>query len=298
MISHNGTVFRYPIFIIAMQTSTATPFITNDESLKSLVQEKYGAIAENAEVGGCGPSCGCGPTDLNIPTVMNEDYTKLAGYTPDADLALGCGIPTQFAQIRVGDTVVDLGSGAGNDAFVARALVGNAGHVIGVDFTEAMIAKARANNEKLGFGNVEFMRGDIENMPLAGDVADVVVSNCVLNLVPNKPAAFSEMFRIMKPGAHFAVSDIVLGGDLPKGIRQAAEMYAGCVSGAILQNDYLAIIEAAGFQNISVPKEREIFLPDTLLLSYLTPAELADFRASGAKILSITVYGEKPSIRV
>jgi SAM-dependent methyltransferase len=267
---------------------------TSNEALKTLVQEKYAAIAESEGGGCCGPSCGCGPTDLSIPTVMNEDYTQLAGYTPDADLALGCGIPTQFAQIRSDDTVVDLGSGAGNDAFVARALVGNAGRVIGLDFTEAMVAKARANNAKLGFANVEFVQGDIENMPLPSAVADVVVSNCVLNLVPDKRAAFAEVWRIMKVGAHFAVSDIVVSGTLPKGIQQAAEMYAGCVSGAIAKAEYLGIIEKAGFANVSVPKEREIMLPDDLLLQYLTPAELAEYRSSSARILSITVYGEKP----
>ncbi|MBD1209770.1 MAG: arsenite methyltransferase [Ignavibacteria bacterium] len=299
-----------------------TTLATTNEALKALVQEKYSAIAETGEGCGCGPTCCsttsdvslptvknekpaeascCAPTccsdtaaDGGIPTVMNEDYTQLAGYVPDADLALGCGIPTQFAQIRSGNTVVDLGSGAGNDAFVARALVGNNGRVIGVDFTEAMVAKARTNNAKMGFTNVEFVQGDIENMPLSNDIADVVVSNCVLNLVPNKHAAFSEVLRIMKSGAHFAVSDIVVSGTLPKGIQQAAEMYAGCVSGAIAKAEYLEIIEKTGFANVSVPKEREIHLPDELLLQYLTPAELKDYRASGARILSITVYGEKP----
>lgn len=277
-----------------MNTTLAHAAETSSDALKALVQEKYGAIAESDAAVGCGPACGCGPADLNIPTVMNEDYTTLAGYTPDADLALGCGIPTQFAQIRAGDTVVDLGSGAGNDAFVARALVGNDGRVIGLDFTEQMVAKAKANNAKLGFANVEFVQGDIENMPLSSDIADVVVSNCVLNLVPNKRAAFSEVMRIMKPSAHFAVSDIVTSGILPQGIQQAAEMYAGCVSGAIAKEEYMDIIAQAGFANVSVPKEREILLPDELLLQYLTPAELVAYRASGARILSITVYGEKP----
>lgn len=264
-----------------------------NEALKTLVQEKYTVIAESADAACCGPSCGCGSTDTSIPTIMNEDYSRLQGYTPDADLALGCGIPTQFAHIRSGDTVVDLGSGAGNDAFVARALVGNSGRVIGIDFTEAMLSKARENNAKLGFSNVEFVQGDIENMPLASDTADVVVSNCVLNLVPDKHAAFREIYRIMKSGAHFAVSDIVIEGVLPQGIQQAAEMYAGCVSGAITKSEYVSIICETGFANVSVPKEREIMLPTELLLQYLTDAELIEFRASGARIISVTVYGEK-----
>jgi ubiquinone/menaquinone biosynthesis C-methylase UbiE len=139
--------------------------------------------------------------------------------------------------------VIDLGSGAGNDCFVARALIGETGKVIGVDMTEAMINKARANSEKLGFNNVEFRLGDIENMPVSENLADVVISNCVLNLVPNKEKAFNEIFRILKPGGHLSVSDVVLRGALHEKIQQAAEMYAGCVSGAIDINLYLAMIK-------------------------------------------------------
>ncbi len=267
--------------------------VHSSDELKSIVQEKYAAIAETS-VNACGPACGCGPVSISTDSIMNEDYSALQGYVADADLSPGCGIPTQFANIKAGDTVIDLGSGAGNDAFVARAIVGNAGRVIGIDFTEAMIQKARQNNTKLGFPNVEFVQGDIEAMPLESSLADVVVSNCVLNLVPKKEAAFREIFRVLKNGAHFTISDIVLEGELPSGILKAAEMYAGCVSGAIQKNEYLSIISNLGFTGVHIPKEREIMLPDELLSAYISADEIATFRASGARLLSITVIGEKP----
>jgi SAM-dependent methyltransferase len=203
-------------------------------------------------------------------------------------------LPTEFAQIKAGDTVVDLGSGAGNDAFVARSIVGETGKVIGIDFTDKMIEKARANAKALNFTNVEFRQGDIENMPLAGNSADVVVSNCVLNLVPDKKLAFAETFRVLKKGGHFSVSDIVLVGDLPEGLQKNAEMYAGCVSGAIQKDEYVKIIKEAGFTNITLQKEKRITLPDEILKEYLTPEAMADFKTGSTGIFSITVYAEKP----
>lgn len=267
----------------------------NAEDIKTLVKEKYGHIAEQSKEQNAASCCGAGGCSTVDYEVFCEDYSKLEGYNPDADLGLGCGVPTEFAQIREGHTVIDLGSGAGNDAFVARAIVGEKGKVIGIDMTEAMIAKARVNNDKLGFNNVEFRQGDIEDMPVASNRADVVISNCVLNLVPDKRKAFHEIFRVLKPGGHFCVSDIVLTGDLPENIRTAAEMYAGCVAGAMQKSDYLALINEAGFSNISVPKEREITLPDDILSQYLNTEELAAFRASGMAILSVTVYADKPT---
>jgi arsenite methyltransferase len=224
---------------------------------------------------------------------MAEDYSKLSGYVADADLGLGCGLPTEFAHIKEGDTVVDLGSGAGNDAFVARSVVGAKGKVIGIDMTEKMVDKARANAVKLAFDNVEFRLGDIENMPLAAGIADVVVSNCVLNLVPDKQKAFQETFRILKNGGHFSVSDIVLSGELPENIKHAAEMYAGCVSGAIQKEQYLTIIAEAGFSNVQIQKERKINIPDEILKQYITDSEIAKLRNSGSSVVSITVYAEK-----
>src|SRR5690606_38498495 len=265
------------------------------EQLKQIVREKYGQIAEQSkaenESSCCGATCGCSTVDY---TVMADDYSKLEGYVADADLGLGCGLPTEFALIKAGDVVVDLGSGAGNDAFVARSIVGEDGKVIGIDFTERMIERAKENAEKLGYKNVEFRHGDIENMPLAGNIADVVVSNCVLNLVPNKEQAFRETFRILKAGGHFSVSDIVLVGELPEGLQRNAEMYAGCVSGAIQKEDYLKIIEKSGFKNISIQKEKRITLPDEILNEYLSSDAVERFKSGNTGIFSVTVYAEKP----
>jgi len=265
------------------------------EQIKQIVKEKYSEIAgqsreENAS-GCCGVGCGCSTIDEGV---MAEDYSQLKGYAPEADLGLGCGLPTEFALIREGDVVVDLGSGAGNDAFVARSVAGPQGKVIGIDFTEKMIAKARANAEKLGYDNVQFRYGDIEEIPVDDNVADVVVSNCVLNLVPDKQKAFKETYRILKPGGHFSVSDIVLKGELPESVRKSAELYAGCVSGAIQMEEYLEIVKSAGFTSLQVQKEREITIPDEILSVYLSSDELQKYRSGAVGVYSITLYAEKP----
>ncbi|WP_428662528.1 arsenic resistance N-acetyltransferase ArsN2 [Runella sp.] len=272
--------------------------MNNEQTLKDIVREKYTEVAQQSKDQNSASCCGCGPTcgtEEDFIGIMAEDYTKLSGYVADADLGLGCGLPTQFAQIKHGDTVIDLGSGAGNDAFVARAETGAEGKVIGIDFTQAMLTKSRANAEKLGFNNVEFRQGDIEQMPVNDNVADVIVSNCVLNLVPNKANVFAEIFRVLKPGGHFSISDIVLVGELPEGLQHAAEMYAGCVAGAIQKEAYLNLIEQTGFVNITLQKDREIVLPDTILTTFLSPEEITTFRTGGTGIYSITVYAEKPA---
>ncbi len=264
------------------------------EKLKELVKEKYGQIAEQSKdqnEASCGATCGCATIDY---TVMADDYSKLKGYVADADLGLGCGLPTEFALIKEGDTVVDLGSGAGNDCFVARSIAGEKGNVIGIDFTEKMIEKATSNAKKLNYTNVEFRQGDIENMPLAGNMADVVVSNCVLNLVPDKRQAFAETFRVLKKGGHFSVSDIVLVGDLPDGLKKSAEMYVGCVAGAIQKEEYLSIIKNAGFEKITVQKEKKIILPAEILKEYLNQGEINEFENGLTGIVSVTVFAEKP----
>jgi arsenite methyltransferase len=263
------------------------------EDLKLIVKEKYSEIVQSNDQSSscCGTGSSCCGTDY---TVFSENYQNLQGYNPEADYNLGCGVPTEYAQIKAGDTVVDLGSGAGNDCFVARAYVGETGKVIGVDMTEAMITKARENNKKLGFKNVEFRLGDIENMPVENGSTDVVISNCVLNLVPDKDKAFSEIFRILKPGGHLSVSDVVLRGSLPEKIQQAAEMYAGCVSGAIDIDLYIEKMKIAGLENVKLQKEKMITLSDETLLTYFDKEELQKFRNSGAGIFSITVYGVKP----
>ncbi len=265
------------------------------EELKNIVKEKYSEIAlqskQENETSCCGATGCCGDVDY---TIFSESYSHLEGFNPDADQGLGCGLPTEFAQIHKGDTVIDLGSGAGNDCFVARSLVGETGKIIGIDFTEAMIEKARNNAEKLGFNNVEFRYGDIEKLPVTANKADVIISNCVLNLVPYKEKAFSEIYRVMKPGGHLSVSDVVLKGELPDKLKQAAELYAGCVSGAIQKDDYLQIIEECGLENIKVQKEKMISVPDEILLNYINQEELAGFKNSDTGIFSITVYAEKP----
>jgi arsenite methyltransferase len=265
--------------------------LENSEQLKQIVKEKYGQIAEENAEGCCGSGCGCGVID---DVAMAEDYSNLKGYVADADYGLGCGLPTEYAKIEEGNIVVDLGSGAGNDAFIARSVVGASGKVIGVDFTERMIEKSRINAEKLGYNNVEFRFGDIENIPVHEEVADVVVSNCVLNLVPNKQRAFSETFRILKRGGHFSVSDIVIKGELPEKLRKSAEMYAGCVAGAIDKFEYLNGIKKAGFKNIEVQKEKRITIPNEVLTLYLNESELQRYQTGEIGIYSITVYGEKP----
>ena len=262
-------------------------------NVKDLVREKYSEIAEQSKEQNSSACCGsgCCGTESNV---MADDYSQIQGYNPDADLGLGCGLPTQFAKIKKGDTVIDLGSGAGNDVFIARHETGEEGKVIGIDMTPAMIKRARENAETLNFKNVEFRLGDIEDMPVSSNIADVIVSNCVLNLVPNKPGVIAEIYRVLKPGAHFSISDIVLEGELPVEIKEAAEMYAGCVAGAIQKKDYLNLIEKKGFRNITVQKDIPINIPDEILSQYLSKDQLDAFKKSGTGIRSVTVYAEKP----
>ncbi|QDK83438.1 arsenite methyltransferase [Spirosoma sp. KCTC 42546] len=276
------------------------------EQIKEVVRQKYGAIAEQPDdaVGCCGsaqagPTSCCGPEkSVSVPIDMTVGYDELNGYIAEADLGLGCGLPTQFAQIKPGDVVVDLGSGAGNDCFVARAETGETGRVIGLDMTPAMIDRARKNTKSLGFTNVEFVYGDIEDMPLPENLANVVVSNCVMNLVPDKRKAFTETYRILKPGGHFSISDIVLKGELPKGLQRDAELYVGCVSGAIQKDDYLQLVQDAGFTKILVQKEREIAMPDEVLKNYLSDQEIADYRQKDQGIYSVTVFAQKPEVAI
>lgn len=265
---------------------------TSEKDLKELVKEKYSEIALQEKEVNQSSCCGSGCCS-EVYNIMTDDYTSLEGYNPDADLGLGCGLPTQFAKIKKGDIVIDLGSGAGNDCFIARAETGETGKIIGIDFTPAMIEKARANAEKLGFHNVEFRQGDIEKMPVTSNLADVIVSNCVLNLVPNKHGVFKEIFRVLKPGGHFSISDIVLVGNLPLKIKEAAEMYAGCVAGAIQKEAYLELIKITGFENMFIQKEKPIIVPDDILSDYLSEEEIQEFKDSGTGIYSLTVYAEK-----
>lgn len=264
-----------------------------DNEIKEMVRQKYSEIALQDKETNAASCCGAGGCSTEVYNIMSEDYIELEGYAKDADLGLGCGLPTVFAKIKEGDTVIDLGSGAGNDCFVARAETGPSGKVIGIDFTTAMIEKARDNADKMGFTNVEFRQGDIEDMPVGGNKADVVVSNCVLNLVPNKKAVFAEIHRVLKAGGHFSISDIVLTGDLPDKLKSAAEMYAGCVAGAIGMDDYLNLIKESGFQKITVQKDKPIIIPEDILSDYLSPEEVQLYMSMNTSIRSITVFAEK-----
>ncbi len=264
------------------------------EDLKLVVKEKYGAIANQSilmnQSSCCGTTGCCGDLEFSM---IGDEYKNIPGYNPEADLGLGCGLPTQFAELKIGDHVLDLGSGAGNDCFVASVLVGESGKVTGLDFTDAMVDKAIENNQKLGFTNIEFVQGDIEEMPLPDNNFDVIVSNCVLNLVPDKNKAFAQMWRVLKTGGHFCVSDVVVKGELPQALRKDAEMYVGCVAGAVSMDHYLDIINSAGFKNITIHKLKVISIPDEVLDKYLSKSEMEDFKNGDTGIFSITVSGHK-----
>lgn len=266
-----------------------------DQEIKDLVRQKYSEIAQQDKEKNAASCCGASCCSTEVYKIMSDDYTQMEGYAADADLGLGCGLPTQFAKIKKGDVVIDLGSGAGNDCFIARAEAGDTGKVIGIDFTPAMIEKARVNAEKLGFPNVEFCQGDIEQMPVTSGVADVVVSNCVLNLVPNKAGVFAEIFRVLKPGGHFSISDVVLQGELPEAFRTIAEFYAGCISGAIVKDSYLNLIKEAGFTEITIQKEKAIVVPDDILNQHFSPEAVTEIKQRDNGIYSITVFARKPT---
>ena len=268
----------------------------SEDEIRTLVRERYGAIVREGE-SCCAPaSCGCGaemaPDGLNM---IGDAYAGVAGHLAEADFNLGCGVPTRHAALAAGETVLDLGSGAGNDVFIARHEVGPKGRVIGVDMTPEMIVKARANASKLGYDNVEFRLGEIEQMPIEAGSVDVVISNCVLNLVPDKTSAFAEMFRVLRPGGRFCVSDIVATGELPGPVQDAAGLYVGCVAGAMPEADYLALLSGVGFERVHVAEAKSVAIPDDALAPHMDAAELAAFRASGIVLKSVTVLGFKPA---
>ncbi len=257
--------------------------------IKATVREKYAQIAVGA-TSSCCDSSTCCTDDISM---IGDAYDTVEGYVAEADLGLGCGLPTEYANLQPGQTVLDLGAGAGLDAFVARRIVGETGRVIGLDMTQEMVDNARANAQTLGYDNVDFYLGDIEAMPFDDDTVDVVISNCVLNLVPDKKAAFAEMYRVLKPGGHFCVSDVVYQGEMPEAVKRSAELYVGCVAGAMEREAYLGALQEAGFMDVEVVKGRVIDVPDEVLNQILGPAERAALRESGSAVLSVTVYGVK-----
>lgn len=270
--------------------------VNDNQSKKELVKRHYSELALNANElkGKC--CCGTNPTtpSKKVYTIMSEDYSRLKGYEADADLGVGCGLPTEYAGIKEGDTVLDLGSGAGNDCFIARAEVGETGKIIGIDFSPQMIEKARKNAAKRGYTNVEFIEADIENMPLPDNSVDIVASNCVLNLLPQKDKIFKEIYRVLKPGGHFCISDVVLNGVFPKEFTDNASMYAGCIASAIQKEDYLGEIEKAKFEDIKIERTKTVLIPDEVLEEHLDEITIEIYKKGNVGIYSITVTAKRP----
>ncbi|HUU40690.1 MAG TPA: arsenite methyltransferase [Desulfatiglandales bacterium] len=225
--------------------------------IKKVVKDKYGQIAQKSGLGCCSLSACCGSADTTRIISQSIGYTEqdIQSVPEGANLGLGCGNPIALASLKEGDVVLDLGSGAGFDCFLAAREVGEKGRVIGVDMTPEMVAKARGNAQKGDYRNVEFRLGDIENLPVEDRSVDVVISNCVINLSPDKKKVFGEVFRVLKPGGRLMVSDIVLGKPLPEVIKNSIHAYVGCVAGASLKDEYLGMIKAAGFDRVRIDNE-------------------------------------------
>ncbi|NYT02477.1 MAG: arsenite methyltransferase [Methanosarcinales archaeon] len=226
-----------------------------DEDIKLAVKNGYARIARKSDL--CCSSSGCCGTAAPIKISKKIGYSdqEMMSVPSEANLGLGCGNPTALASLQEGEVVLDLGSGAGFDCFLAARRVGNSGRVIGVDMTPEMIEKARRNSSRAGFANVEFRLGELESLPLEDGEVDVIISNCVINLVPDKEQVFREAFRVLKPGGRIMVSDIVLLAPLPDFIRDSVDGYVGCVSGAVMKDQYLEAIRSAGFQYVQIVDE-------------------------------------------
>jgi len=235
----------------------------NPTDIKSIVKEEYGHIAKTSAQCGCG-SCGCNSnqTVQKQSGEMGYSVDEMTAVPDGSNLGLGCGNPTAIASLKEGDVVLDLGSGAGFDVFLAAKKIGSTGKAIGVDMTDEMLKKARENAQKGGFTNVEFKKGDIENLPLDDNSVDVVISNCVINLAPDKAKVFKETYRVLKTGGRLMVSDVVLVKPLPEELKNDKDLLIGCISGAILKEDYLNLLKLTGFTNITIHKETPAFLPD------------------------------------
>lgn len=267
----------------------------SNDQLREVVRQKYAEIVTKP-LSGCGTSCcGTGEKLEKSFNMIGDAYAGVSGYVADADLGLSCGVPVEHAGLQPGQTVLDLGSGAGLDVFVARVEVGETGHVIGVDMTAEMVARARQNAGQSGFDNVEFRLGEIEHLPVRSNSIDVVISNCVLNLVPDKQRAFAEIFRVLKPGGHFCISDIVSSQKLPEWLKGIAEAYAGCVSGAIPREDYLKVIQQKGFTHIAIASEKRIHVPAELIAKSLTSEQQEEAVGNDLHVLSVTVTARKPA---
>jgi arsenite methyltransferase len=268
----------------------------NEDAIREKVRERYGEFAKQGS--GCGCSCSAAePADASKAIGYTDE--QLSGIPAEADLGLGCGNPTAFAEIREGDTVVDLGSGAGIDCFLAAKSVGASGKVIGIDMTDEMLDRARRNASKGGFTNVEFRKGIIEQLPLGDASADIVISNCVINLSPDKPRVFAEVHRVLKPGGRMMVSDIVLAEPLPPQVQKSVEAWVGCISGAMLRDDYYAAIRNAGFdvvEEVASNSYGEMVVADSGLVARFAQefgADEASVRRWASAVLSVKVRAVK-----
>lgn len=277
----------------------------NADTIRDAVRERYGNIART-ESPCCnsltGPSC-CGPAsgkNQNISMAVGYSEDEIQSVPAGANLGLGCGNPVGLAAIQAGDTVLDLGSGAGFDAFLAAREVGEDGKVIGVDMTAEMVTKARENARKAGFANVEFRLGEIENLPAADSSVDLILSNCVINLSPDKERVFAETYRVLKPGGRVMISDIVLQSPLPEVVKNSIEAYVGCLAGATLKEEYLAMIASAGFEKVEVAEEGKFAVEtassDPIVKSFVEETGLSRqaVQEAGQSVLSIRVSAVKP----
>ena len=274
-----------------------------EDKIKKAVREGYARIAKQGS--SCCPSTAscCGGTDLAQDISQNIGYTEeeLKAAPKGANLGLGCGNPLALASVKSGETVLDLGSGAGFDCFLAANRVGKNGRVIGIDMTPEMVERARENARQGNYPNIEFRLGEIENLPVADSSVDVIISNCVINLAPDKGKVFSEAFRVLKPGGRLMISDIVLLKELPDFIKSSIEAYIGCLSGAIMRDEYLAAIKAAGFQEVAVVDESsfpiECMANDPTARAIIESLEipLAAVKEVAGSVASIKVYGIKPN---
>lgn len=274
-----------------------------DENIKGVVRNAYAKVAKNEPLNFIPVSRCCGPSSNlahDISRVVGYKEEELVSVPEGANLGLGCGNPTALASLEEGETVLDLGSGAGFDCFLAANIVGASGTIIGVDMTPEMVDKARANARKGDYKNVDFRLGELEHLPVADNSVDVVLSNCVINLTPDKAAVFNEAFRVLKPGGRFAVSDIVLLKELPDAVKQSAAAYVGCLSGAIMKDAYIETIRTAGFEGVRIVDETSFPVdcmandPTAQAIGSslnMTPEELDDLADS---VRSIKVAGNKP----
>ena len=278
----------------------------DSKDIKDIVKDRYGKIAkQGTSCCGSGASC-CGGPDLVQITSKEIGYSdeELKAVPDGANLGLGCGNPLALSSIREGDTVLDLGSGAGFDCFLAAAKVGKNGRVIGVDMTSEMIEKARENAKKGNYRNVEFRLGEIEKLPVTDGSVDLIISNCVINLSPDKGKVFQEAFRALKPGGRIMISDIVTLRELPNVIRNSIEAYIGCLSGAIRKDEYLQKIEGAGFQDVKVMGETsfsaEFIVNDPTVKAMIEKSGLPPEKVEeiAGSVVSIKVYGVKPPTKL